>query len=72
MIDMHFIFRKVDDDQGRTHELAQSAVKCMRGILFCWIRQADKVRQTAHWYNIELKPRQKYCKCIIFIVYQLN
>lgn len=48
MIDMHLIFRKVDDDQGRTHELAQSAVKCMRGILFCWIRQADKVRQTAH------------------------
>lgn len=36
-------YRKVDDDQGRTHELAQSAVKCMRGILFCWIRQADKV-----------------------------
>lgn len=36
-------YRKVDDDQGRTRELAQSAVKCMRGILFCWIRQADKV-----------------------------
>ena len=35
--------RRIDDDKGRTHELAQSAVKCMRGILACWIRQADKV-----------------------------
>lgn len=38
-------FRKIDDDQGKTVELAQTAVKCMRGILFCWFRQADKVTQ---------------------------
>jgi len=43
----------VDNDKGRTHELAQSAVKCMRGILRCWLRQADKVEkfkqsQTSH------------------------
>ncbi|XP_064610521.1 phosphorylase b kinase regulatory subunit beta-like [Liolophura sinensis] len=35
-------YRRIDDDQGRTYELSQSAVKCMRGILFCWLRQADK------------------------------
>ena len=37
-------YRRKDDDHGRTHELAQVAVKCMRGILFCWLRQAEKVR----------------------------
>ena len=38
-----FICRHVGDDKGRTHELEQSAVKCMRGILFCYMRQAEKV-----------------------------
>ncbi|KAL4234418.1 hypothetical protein ACF0H5_006065 [Mactra antiquata] len=38
-------YRRIDNDQGRTHELAQVAVKCMRGILYCWIRQADKVEK---------------------------
>ena len=36
-------YKRIDDDHGRTHELAQVAVKCMRGILFCWLRQAEKV-----------------------------
>ncbi len=40
-----FVLRRIDDDKGRTYELAQSAVKCMRGILKCWIRQAEKVVQ---------------------------
>ncbi|KAM9228406.1 phosphorylase b kinase regulatory subunit beta isoform 4-T4 [Leptosomus discolor] len=31
--------------QGRTHELEHSAIKCMRGILYCYMRQADKVQQ---------------------------
>ncbi|XP_072013114.1 phosphorylase b kinase regulatory subunit beta-like [Amphiura filiformis] len=38
-------YRKIDDDYGRTYELEQSAVKCMRGILYCYMRQADKVEQ---------------------------
>ncbi|TWW67150.1 Phosphorylase b kinase regulatory subunit beta [Takifugu flavidus] len=36
-------YRRIDDDMGRTHELEHSAVKCMRGILYCYMRQADKV-----------------------------
>ena len=40
--------RRIDDDRGRTHELAQCAVKCMRGILECWLRQADKVEKFKH------------------------
>lgn len=35
--------RRIDDDLGRTHELEHSAIKCMRGILYCYMRQADKV-----------------------------
>ncbi|XP_030060239.1 phosphorylase b kinase regulatory subunit beta isoform X1 [Microcaecilia unicolor] len=38
-------YRRIDDDKGRTHELEHSAVKCMRGILYCYMRQADKVEQ---------------------------
>ncbi|EDO46396.1 predicted protein [Nematostella vectensis] len=39
-------YRHMGDNQGRTYELQQSAVKCMRGILFCYMRQADKVCHT--------------------------
>uniref|UniRef100_A0A3Q3K7D3 Phosphorylase b kinase regulatory subunit n=1 Tax=Monopterus albus TaxID=43700 RepID=A0A3Q3K7D3_MONAL len=38
-------YRRTDDDMGRTHELEHSAIKCMRGILYCYMRQADKVEQ---------------------------
>ncbi|XP_061602743.1 phosphorylase b kinase regulatory subunit beta isoform X2 [Cololabis saira] len=38
-------YRRVDDDLGRTHELEHSTIKCMRGILYCYMRQADKVEQ---------------------------
>lgn len=36
-------YRRIDDDKGRTHELEYSAIKCMRGILYCYMRQANKV-----------------------------
>ncbi|XP_075570902.1 phosphorylase b kinase regulatory subunit beta isoform X8 [Pelecanus crispus] len=38
-------YRRIDDDKGRTHELEHSAIKCMRGILYCYMRQADKVQR---------------------------
>ena len=38
-------YRKIDDRQGRTFELEQSVVKLMRGLLFCMMRQADKVER---------------------------
>uniref|UniRef100_A0A3P9L6E5 Phosphorylase b kinase regulatory subunit n=1 Tax=Oryzias latipes TaxID=8090 RepID=A0A3P9L6E5_ORYLA len=38
-------YRRIDDDLGRTHELEHSTIKCMRGILYCYMRQADKVEQ---------------------------
>ncbi|CAF1496940.1 unnamed protein product [Adineta ricciae] len=34
---------KIDNDQGRAHELGQAAVKCMRGILICWMKQSKKL-----------------------------
>lgn len=37
--------RRIDDDRGKSYELGQAAVKCMRGILECWIRQADRVEK---------------------------
>uniref|UniRef100_A0A8C4Q9C7 Phosphorylase b kinase regulatory subunit n=1 Tax=Eptatretus burgeri TaxID=7764 RepID=A0A8C4Q9C7_EPTBU len=38
-------YRRLDDDKGRTHELEHSAIKCVRGVLYCYMRQADKVEQ---------------------------
>ncbi|XP_046961830.1 probable phosphorylase b kinase regulatory subunit beta [Vanessa cardui] len=36
-------YRRIDDDRGKSHELGQSTVKCMRGILECWIKQSARV-----------------------------
>lgn len=36
-------YRRIDDDRGKSYELGQSTVKCMRGILQCWIKQAARV-----------------------------
>ncbi|KRZ46133.1 putative phosphorylase b kinase regulatory subunit beta, partial [Trichinella pseudospiralis] len=36
-------YLRLNDDQGRYYELGQAAVKTMRGILLCWMRQSDKV-----------------------------
>uniref|UniRef100_H2Z3G3 Phosphorylase b kinase regulatory subunit n=1 Tax=Ciona savignyi TaxID=51511 RepID=H2Z3G3_CIOSA len=38
-------YRRIDDDNGRTYELEHATVKCMRGILYCYMRQASKVEQ---------------------------
>ncbi|XP_043476951.1 probable phosphorylase b kinase regulatory subunit beta isoform X1 [Leptopilina heterotoma] len=36
-------YRRIDDDRGKSHELGQSTVKCMRGILECWMKQASRI-----------------------------
>ncbi|RZC40824.1 phosphorylase b kinase regulatory subunit beta [Asbolus verrucosus] len=36
-------YRRIDDDRGKSYELGQSTVKCMRGILECWIKQAARI-----------------------------
>jgi hypothetical protein len=36
---------KVDTDKGRTYHLGQIAVKAMRGILFCWMRQSQNLEK---------------------------
>ena len=52
-----FNIRQVDDDKGRNYELEQSAVKCMRGILFCYMRQAAKVKLVMVSQNL---PKRMY------------
>ncbi|XP_036922274.1 phosphorylase b kinase regulatory subunit beta isoform X1 [Sturnira hondurensis] len=55
-------YRRMDDDQGRTHELEHSAIKCMRGVLYCYMRQADKAQQ------FKQDPRPATCPHSIFHV----
>lgn len=40
---LSFLSRRIDDDRGKAYELGQSCVKCMRGILTCWMRQTENV-----------------------------
>lgn len=36
--------KRIDDDNGKAYELGQSVVKCLRGVLFVWMRQSrDKM-----------------------------
>ncbi len=41
-------YRQMDAPPGRLFELEQSVVKLMRGLLFCMLRQADKVERFKH------------------------
>ncbi|OZC10490.1 phosphorylase kinase alpha/beta [Onchocerca flexuosa] len=36
-------YKRLDDDRGRQTELRQSAVKAMRGIMFCWMQQLNNL-----------------------------
>ncbi|KAM6160028.1 LOW QUALITY PROTEIN: phosphorylase b kinase regulatory subunit beta-like [Erethizon dorsatum] len=56
-------YRRIDDDKGRTHELEHSAIKCMRGVLYCYMRQADKVQQ------FKQDPRPTTCLHSVFNVH---
>jgi len=38
-------YRRLDDDRGKTYELGQSVVACMRGILASWTMQSQKLEQ---------------------------
>ncbi|NXD21816.1 KPBB kinase, partial [Spelaeornis formosus] len=56
-------YRRIDDDKGRTHELEHSAIKCMRGILYCYMRQADKVQK------FKQDPKPSACLHSVFNAY---
>lgn len=38
-------YRKIDDVEGRAYELEHSAIKLMRGLLYCMMRQTPKVER---------------------------
>eukprot|EP00094_Tigriopus_californicus_P001874 TCALIF_01806-PB protein Name:"Similar to CG8475 Probable phosphorylase b kinase regulatory subunit beta (Drosophila melanogaster)" AED:0.09 eAED:0.09 QI:765/1/1/1/0.81/0.82/17/82/1165 len=36
-------YKRIDDDRGKTYELGQTCVLCLRGILSCWMRQSKRL-----------------------------
>jgi phosphorylase kinase alpha/beta subunit len=61
---MNLIGRRIDDDKGRTYELEQSAVKCMRGILFCYMRQSHKVSSLLEFMKLrKCRATGNSCLC---------
>lgn len=55
-------FRYIDDLSGRAYELEHSALKCMRGILYCWMHQ------TAQLEKFKQNPNQENCLSSVFNV----
>lgn len=53
-------YRRLDDDSGRAYELEHAVIKCMRGLLFCMMRQAHKVEQFKLTQNVEHCLHAKY------------
>ncbi|KAJ3400280.1 hypothetical protein HDU80_007107 [Chytriomyces hyalinus] len=53
-------YRRIDDDEGRAYELEHATIKCMRGILFAYMRQAHKVEQFKHSQHIEHALHAKF------------
>ncbi|KAI8621677.1 glycosyl hydrolases family 15-domain-containing protein [Chytriomyces sp. MP71] len=53
-------YRRIDDDEGRAYELEHATVKCMRGVLFAYMRQAHKVEQFKYSQDIEHALHAKF------------
>lgn len=47
-------YRRLDDDRGKSYELGQSVVACMRGILASWSMQSQKLEQWKLTYSPEM------------------
>lgn len=55
-------FRRLDDVDGRAYELEHSVIKCMRGLLFCMMRQAPKVEVFKNTQSID---QALHAKCVV-------
>uniref|UniRef100_A0AC35U6Q3 Phosphorylase b kinase regulatory subunit n=1 Tax=Rhabditophanes sp. KR3021 TaxID=114890 RepID=A0AC35U6Q3_9BILA len=53
-------YKRLDDDRGRQTSLKQSAVKTMRGILYCWMNEIDKVNDFKEKNSPEFALNAKY------------
>ncbi|XP_063877838.1 probable phosphorylase b kinase regulatory subunit beta isoform X5 [Scylla paramamosain] len=53
-------YRRIDDDRGKAYELGQSCVKCMRGILTCWMRQCEHVESFKKGQNPKFALHAKF------------
>nr|XP_053638144.1 probable phosphorylase b kinase regulatory subunit beta [Cherax quadricarinatus] len=53
-------YRRIDDDRGKAYELGQSCVKCMRGILTCWMRQTNLVENFKKGQNPKYALHSKF------------
>ncbi|CAL4066647.1 unnamed protein product, partial [Meganyctiphanes norvegica] len=53
-------YRRIDDDRGKAYELGQSCVKCMRGILFCWMRQTENLGKFMNGQDVKNALHSKF------------
>ncbi|ORY50715.1 phosphorylase kinase alphabeta [Rhizoclosmatium globosum] len=53
-------YRRIDDDEGRAYELEHATIKCMRGILFAYMRQAHKVELFKNSQSVEHALHAKF------------
>lgn len=55
-------YKKIDNDEGRTYELSQCAVKCMRRILLLWMSESDRIER---FKNNQSPANTLHCKYYI-------
>ncbi|KAJ3379922.1 hypothetical protein HDU84_006316 [Entophlyctis sp. JEL0112] len=53
-------YRRIDDDAGRAYELEHATIKCMRGILFAYMRQSHKVERFKNSQDVLDSLHAKY------------
>ena len=53
-------YKRLDDHQGVGFELEHATIKCMRGLLFCMMRQAEKVEKFKKAQLIQNALHAKY------------
>ncbi|KAI8907934.1 glycosyl hydrolases family 15-domain-containing protein [Gorgonomyces haynaldii] len=53
-------YRRLDDEEGRAYELEHATIKCMRGLLYCMMRQAPKVELFKNTQSLDHALHAKY------------
>ena len=71
-LSLHQAYKKVNNDQGKSYELAQSTVLGLQGILSCWMRQADRLEAFKGNQNPEFALHVKFDLSTGFEVVSVN
>ncbi|KAI3381093.1 hypothetical protein SNEBB_002934 [Seison nebaliae] len=71
-------YRRISRDDGRSYELGQSTVKCMRGILFKWMQERGRLERfkqstiAAHALSVESGEKSEKLSSKVFHTFSVS